>query len=231
MAKRTTVVLSQSPSRNPAKRRLEEDVIAGLLFENGIDVTVIPNLYDIKPDSTGMLALSGISGNMIVCSWLYERAAHWILDRNNIAGHVGETLLRSEDDDDEDEDEFEDEADEKDRVIDSRNIPNRKIYCLDLRITDKANEYIDEVKRIHAELNTQVVQLGDLTSRNGSSLPVVNSPSAESVSRMENPTNDTALAADGNGLASPAEANGNGEATVTRIESDGGRRWYPIRSS
>ncbi len=227
MAKRTTVVVSQSPSKNPAKRRLEEDMIAGLLFENGIDVTVIPNLYDIKPDSTGMLALSGISGNMIVCSWLYERAAHWILDRNNICGIVGETLLRADDEDDEDDDEFEDESDDKERVIETREIPNRKIYCIDLRISEKADEYIEEIKRIHSELNTQIVQLGDLTSRNGSSLPVVNGPSPEAVARMNNPTNDTALAADGNGLAAPAESNGS--ANVTRIEPDeGGRRWYPV---
>ena len=54
MAKRLSVVVSQSPSKNPAKRKLEEDIVAGLLFENGIDVTIVPNLYDIKPDSTGM---------------------------------------------------------------------------------------------------------------------------------------------------------------------------------
>ena len=227
MAKRTTVVISQSPSKNPAKRQLEEDVIAGLLFENAIDVTVIPNLYDLKPDSTGMLALDGINGNMIVCCWLYERAAHWILDRNNISGKVGETLLRPDEDDDEDE--FEDEEDSKERVIESRAIPNRKIYCLDLRVTDKANEYLEEIKRIHEELNTQVVQLGDLTSSNGTALPVVNAPSAESIARMKNPTNDTALSADGTALeSSAANSDTNGSANVTRIEAEGGRRWYPV---
>ena len=46
---RLSVVVSQSPSKNPAKRKLEEDIVTGLLFENGIDVTVVPNLYDIKP--------------------------------------------------------------------------------------------------------------------------------------------------------------------------------------
>ena len=230
MAKRTTVVVSQSPSRNPAKKQLEEDIIAGLLFENGIDVTVIPNLYDLKSDSTGMVAMDGISGHMVVCSWLYERAAHWILDRNGIHGHVGETLLRQEDDD-EDDDEFEDEGDGKDRVIDAREIPNRNIYCLDFRISNNASDYIDEIKRIHSELNTQVVQIGDLTSSNGSSLPVVNGPSAAAIERMKNPSNDTALSANGNGLAQPALQNGGAAddaANVTRIESEGGRRWYPV---
>ena len=47
-----------------------------------MDVTVVPNLYDLTADSTGMLALQGVTGNLVVCSWLFERAAHWILDRN-----------------------------------------------------------------------------------------------------------------------------------------------------
>ena len=69
MAKRISVVVSQSPSKNPAKRKLEEDIDAGLLLENGIDVTIVPNLYDIKPESTGMLALRQIAGNVVVVSW------------------------------------------------------------------------------------------------------------------------------------------------------------------
>ena len=94
---RLSVVVSQSPSKNPAKRKLEEDIVTGLLFENGIDVTVVPNLYDIKPDSTGMLALHQINGHAVVVSWLFERASHWILDRHGVHGHVGKILLQNED--------------------------------------------------------------------------------------------------------------------------------------
>ena len=54
MAKRLTVVVSQAQSSNPAKRQLEEDIVAALLFEPGIDVVVIPHLYDLTADSTGM---------------------------------------------------------------------------------------------------------------------------------------------------------------------------------
>ena len=59
MANRIAVVISQGQSQNPAKRGLEEDIIASLLMESGsgIDVTVIPHLYDLKADGTGMLAL------------------------------------------------------------------------------------------------------------------------------------------------------------------------------
>jgi NAD-dependent dihydropyrimidine dehydrogenase PreA subunit len=225
MAKRISVVVSQSPSKNPAKRKLEEDIVAGLLFENGIDVTIVPNLYDIKPDGTGMLALQSINGNVVVCSWLFERAAHWILDRHAIHGHVGEVLLKNEDEDDEDEEsDQEPAADAKQRVIETRDIPNRKIYCLDLKISNQAADYVEEVKRIHKENSVQVVGLGDIINAapmapsqpNGST----NGQSNGAVDRLANPTNDTAIAADGNGLEQPN--------IVNRIEDAGGRRWYPV---
>ncbi|MEE2826130.1 MAG: ferredoxin family protein [Planctomycetota bacterium] len=196
MSKRISVVISQSPSKNPAKRKLEEDIVLGLMLEPGIDVTVVPNLYDIKPDSTGMLALRGLAGNLVVVSWHYERATHWILDRHGIHGHVGETLIQSDPDDDEDSP----AAEEKQRVIESREIPDRRIYAIDLRATNKPQDYIDEIKRIHSENNVQVVGLGDLvggitTSANGQ--PVETEPQE-------------------------------GDSVLNRIESEGGRRWYPV---
>src|SRR5882672_7882238 len=110
MAKRIAVVVSQGQSASPAKRQLEEDIISALLFEQGLDLVIIPHLYDLKPDGTGMLALNGIMGNMIVLSWLYERGARWTLDRFGIRGKEGLTTIKSADDDEEDED-GEDETD------------------------------------------------------------------------------------------------------------------------
>jgi len=230
---RLSVVVSQSPSKNPAKRKLEEDIVTGLLFENGIDVTVVPNLYDIKPDSTGMLALHQINGHAVVVSWLFERASHWILDRHGVHGHVGKILLQNEDD--EDEEDFDDadeakkdeaaQADDKTRVIDNRKVPNRKIYCLDLKTTNDASQFIEEVKRIHKELSVKVVGLGDVL--NAKPLKPVSpagdtltSLSAEAIERFDQPTNGTALAANGSGMLDPS--------VVNRIESTGGRRWYPV---
>ncbi len=235
MAKRLSVVVSQSPSKNPAKRKLEEDIVAGLLFENGIDVTIVPNLYDIKPDSTGMLALKQINGNLVVVSWLFERAAHWVLDRNTIHGHVGQVLLQNEDEDEDEDEEVGGESgvdqdaqvDEKERVIDSRQIPNRKIYCLDLKTTNRAEDFIVEVKRIHGENAVKVVGLGDIINAapmkpagsNGNDL-ANRLPVLTAEDRMVSPTNDTALAADGSGLDQPS--------VVNRIEESAGRRWYPV---
>src|SRR5436190_21685861 len=135
--KRIAVVVSQGQSANPAKRQLEEDIVAGLLMEPGVDVVVIPHLYDLKPDGTGLLALQGIPGNMIVLSWLYERAARWTLDRFGICGCEGLTTIKAADDDEEDDHEESAEsetAEAKQRVIDVRQMPDRRIYCIDLRV-------------------------------------------------------------------------------------------------
>lgn len=198
MAKRLSVVISQSPSKNPKKKKLEEDIVMGLMIESGIDVTVVPNLYDLKADGTGMLALKKLNGNLVVCSWLFERAAHWVMDRNQIHGHVGETLLKNDDEEFDDEAaEEEQEEDDKDRVIDQREMPDRKIYCLDLKISMKAAEFVEEIKRIHAENAVQVVGLGSPAPASNA-LPVV---------------------------TAPAEAS---EPVVQRIEESDGRRWYPV---
>src|SRR5262245_66178670 len=112
MAKRIAVVVSQGQSANPAKRQLEEDIVGGLLMEPGVDLVVIPHLYDLKPDGTGLLALRGIMGNMIVLSWLYERGARWTLDRCGIRGREGLTTIKLADEEEADEEEAAAEADQ-----------------------------------------------------------------------------------------------------------------------
>src|SRR5947209_14338519 len=103
---RLTVVLSQAQGKNPTKRGLEESVVAALIMEPGLDVSVIPHLYDLGADHTGRLFLEGVGGDMVVLSWLYPRAAYWLLDRDGIKGHWGETQLKPPADDGaEDEDE------------------------------------------------------------------------------------------------------------------------------
>jgi len=160
MATKLTVVVSQGQSHNPAKRKLEEDLVAALLFEPGVEVTVVPNLYDLAPEGTGVLALQGIAGDMVVCSWLFSRAAHWTLDRNGIRGRIGETLLVAEtDDEEEDEEEKAEEADGKHRVAEVRNLPRRKIYCLDFKVSNDVAAYVEEIRRIAAENSMETVDL------------------------------------------------------------------------
>lgn len=239
MAKRIAVVVSQGQSANPAKRKLEEDLVAGLLFEPGIDVVVVPHLYDLKPDGTGTLALQGIAGNMIVLSWLYERAARWTLDRFGVRGLEGISLIKSSDDDEDEDSEEEDaEPNDKTRVIDTRPVPQRRIYCIDLRVHNTAQPYIDEIKRIAHENSLQLMPL---------SLGGAPAPTPQQLQRLAQPTNDTALplptsnppVAPAHPITAPqsdqsgpivgeAKSPTSTEAQVTRIEESLDRRWYPV---
>jgi NAD-dependent dihydropyrimidine dehydrogenase PreA subunit len=220
MPKRIAVVVSQGQSAAPAKRQLEEDIVTALLMEPGIDVVVIPHLYDLAPDGTGRLALGGIMGNMIVLSWLYERGARWTLDRLGIRGREGLTTIKAADDDEEDEDEPAEtaEADDKERVQASRDVPDRKIYCLDLRVHATAQPYIDEVKRIARESAMQLLPL---------EMGLAGQPKPEQLQRFLEPTNDTAL-----GLSAEITADAAGAPRsalrIPHSEGEPARRWYPV---
>jgi len=207
MARKLTVVVSQGQSANPAKRKLEEDLVAGLLFERAVEVTVIPHLYDLTPDGTGMLCLSGITGDMVVLSWLFDRGAFWTLDRNGIRGREGKTLLVSEAEDEEDEEADEEAVDEKQRVAASRDLPNRTIWCLDLKVRPDAKSFIDEVVRIRDEHSVQTVSLGGLLG----GLSVISSPAPKAAEIQPQLTTTS---------AAPPQP--------TIIADDGNRRWYPV---
>src|SRR5947208_701454 len=87
---RVTVVLSQAQGKNPSKRALEESVAAALILEPGLDVSIVPHLYDLDAEHTGRLYLESVTGDLVVLAWLYPRAAFWLLDRDGIRGHYVE---------------------------------------------------------------------------------------------------------------------------------------------
>src|SRR4029078_5575435 len=123
---RLTVVLSQAPGKHPAKRALEESVVAALVMEPDLEVSVVPNLYDLGPDHTGRLFLGSVKGDMVVLSWLYPRAAFWLLDRDGIKGHMGEVKLKPPADEDEEEAGEKGEPEEKPPAIGpAGDIPDR----------------------------------------------------------------------------------------------------------
>jgi NAD-dependent dihydropyrimidine dehydrogenase PreA subunit len=147
MSRRLTVVLSQAQGKHPARRALEESLVAALLLEPGLDVSVIPHLYDLDANHTGRLFLEAVGGDMVVLSWLFSRAAFWVLDRDGIKGHWGESQLRPADDADADDAGEPPPA----RGIGALDVPDRHIYCLDLRDFNKHTPYVEEVRRIAAE--------------------------------------------------------------------------------
>jgi NAD-dependent dihydropyrimidine dehydrogenase PreA subunit len=147
---RLTVVLSQAQGKHPGKRALEEAVVAALILEPGLDVSVIPYLYDLDAEHTGRLFLESVTGDMVLLGWLYPRAAFWLLDRDGIKGHYGESQLKppaaAEDEDEEEEGEP-----EPSKGIGALDVPDRHIYCLDLRDFNSHEPYVQEVRRIAEE--------------------------------------------------------------------------------
>ncbi|MGL4551956.1 MAG: ATP-binding protein [Gemmataceae bacterium] len=159
--KRLTVVLSQAQGKNPAKRALEESIAAALIMEGGLDVSIVPSLYDMGPDHTGRLFLDGVRGDMVMLSWMYPRATFWMLDRAGVKGHYGENRIAAKPDDDDGEP-------EPAKGIGAVDVPARSIYCLDLRDHADHRVYLDEVRRIAAECaaaraaKAPLIQLGTM---------------------------------------------------------------------
>lgn len=165
--KKLQVILSQAQGKDPVRRGLEEEIAAALLLEPGIDLGIVPHLYDLQLGHTGRMFMENIHGDMVVLSWLYSRAAYWLLDRNEIRGQLGETTNLSQQPADEDE---ETEENQKAPGIGSVGVPDRSIYCLDLRDTRDHRKYLEEIRRIlalcrerwnaAASAGAPVVQLG-----------------------------------------------------------------------
>jgi len=145
---RLTVVLSQSNSKHPARRSLEESLAAALIMEPGLDVSIVPHLYDLDAQHTGRLFLEKVTGDMVVLSWLYPRAAFWLLDRDGIRGHWGETQIRSGSEDDE---ESSDEPSSAKGIGPLGPILDRFIYCLNLNDATDHRVFVNEVRRIAEE--------------------------------------------------------------------------------
>lgn len=213
---RLTIVLSQAQGKNPAKRALEESIVAALIMEPGLDVSVVPYLYDLGPDHTGRMFLESVHGDMVLLSWLFPRAAFWVLDRDGIKGRWGETQIKPPED--------EDELDEKEAAqpqppkgIGALDVPDRFIYCLDLRDFNTHAPYVDEIRRLAAESKTRqetkqsakpaapaIVQLG---------LGMVNSTPMPTLGLDATPS--------GNGAEGPRFA-------PDQLLQAPGRRWYPV---
>jgi NAD-dependent dihydropyrimidine dehydrogenase PreA subunit len=192
---RLTIVLSQAQGKNPAKRTLEESIAAALILEPGLDVSIVPHLYDLDADHTGRLFLESVPGDMVVLSWLYPRAAFWLLDRDGVKGHYGDNQITPPP---EDEDE-EDAEPEPPRGIGAFGVPERHIYCLDLRDHADHRVYVDEVQRIAAECRQR---REEKAARNGSAALV----------QLGMPVNE-----------GPARS-----FTAEVLLKEPGRRWYPV---
>jgi NAD-dependent dihydropyrimidine dehydrogenase PreA subunit len=148
-----TLVVSKGQSRNPAKRGLESAIAQAAGQLDGVEVIMVPHLYDLPKGGESLELLQKIEGDLIVCSWIFSRAAHWVLDRNGIGGVTGEVELGADESDEEESpsansESATDEQEPVDRVTDLYPRPDRTIHCLDLKVSESADDFIGEIKRI-----------------------------------------------------------------------------------
>lgn len=218
-----TVVISAGQSRNPEKRQLESAIAEGASELANVNILKIPHLYDLAPASESFAALKTIPGDLVLVAWLFDRAAHWVLDRNGIRGQVGEVELKQDFGDDE-EDEDESQA-ETERVVDSQPRPERSIYCLDFKASDSADEFVREIQRI-AQLKSEPAP-APATAEDSATDSSTSTPLTLSMlQRFEEPTNDTYVGSDAS--ARPASATLFGTTSQVTIDEHPGRRWYPV---
>ena len=213
--KKLTVVISQAQGKNPTKQQLEEELAMLLMLEPSVECSVVPHLYDMNRDHSGMLFLKSVPGDVVILSWLYPRGTRWTLDRAGVKGHEGVSLLVSEDEEDEDDDTPEQEEKES-QAIGTLKIPDRKIYCIDLRVSPDAQDYLDEIRRITDESTVQTVDLMQW---------IGGSPQEAQLERYLHPVEliQSSKGSNGNGHDNN---NGNGAATVAHEPTK--RRWYPV---
>ncbi|MCR9202454.1 MAG: ferredoxin family protein [Planctomycetaceae bacterium] len=205
--KKLTVVICQAQGRNPVKRQLEEDILAALMADSDVDVSLLPHLYDMPQNHSGMEFLRSVPGPLLVLGWLYERAIRWTLDRAEIRGHEGETLLKNEDD------QVDEDAEMPElHGIGAVEVPDRRIYCIDLRASGDAEEFVEEVQRM-------------VSAEHGSAFDLMSfiqgTPSEEQLSRYLNPERQLeARKALDNGTANSSDREA--------LPEDTRRRWYPV---
>ena len=147
---RVTVVISQAQGKNPVRRALEESLAAALLVEPGVELSIVPHLYDLEAGHTGRLFLESVTGDMIVIGWFYPRAGFWLLDRMGVKGQEGSSPMHPVAED-EDEGESDDKPEKLPPIGATGTIPDRKITLLDLRAKPGHEPYLEEVRRIISE--------------------------------------------------------------------------------
>ena len=142
-ARKLTVVISQSPGKNPVKRELEDQIATQLMLSGSVEVSLVPHLYDLPPDHHGWMFLQSVPGDLVLLGWMYPRALRWVLDRNDVRGLEGISLLKSADEEENESDDL--DADKsasgeqaQSKAIGSVRVPKRKIYVLDLRAQSTA---------------------------------------------------------------------------------------------
>jgi len=224
--RKINVIISQAPGKNPVKRHLEEEIATRLILSGIAEVSVVPHLYDLTSDHTGMMWLKSLKGDLVVLGWLYPRAIRWVLDRNGVKGKAGESRLNKindEETDDEKQSSIENQENSAPQGIGALDVPNRLIFAIDLRDNTDPMTYVDEIERLSKVMTIQLVQLSGIGFN--SSMPSQNGTQKANGAAQSNGAPHINGSAHVNGT-SPDE-----KLTAAPIVIPGDsvrRRWYPV---
>lgn len=217
-----TVIVSQGQSRSPDKRQLETDIAAGAAALAGVEVLVVPHLYDLAREGETYKRLRSTEGPLVLCAWLFDRAAHWVLDRNGVRGQVGLSLLKPAEESDDDEENVAETAsaaaeEAEQRVTNIYPRPDRNIYCIDLRDRTEASAFVGEIARIATLESAKTFVTGKAAEH-----PAFQSPGNDTyVGQMQVAT----PVVNASVTVVPTLM---GTASVTTVDEHPTRRWYPV---
>jgi len=138
MSEQSAVILSQDRNPSPAQETLFAQLLRGLERRGELAVTVVPHLYDLVPEGPSVQRLRSISGDLIVLGWLYPRSSYWVLDAHGVRGRLGRTMSMAEEDADE----------PASSGRGKRALPDRTLWCFDLRADDRPEAYLAAIERI-----------------------------------------------------------------------------------
>jgi NAD-dependent dihydropyrimidine dehydrogenase PreA subunit len=130
------IVISAGRTDAPSVRKLQQELARRLSELTQTRVVIVPHLYDLPPAGPAMRHLQETAGDLVVFSWLYPRAAYWVLAANGVSGRMGQTPLVAQE-------ELETPSG-RGRAGESE----RTIWCLDLRTCATIEPYVAEVERI-----------------------------------------------------------------------------------
>lgn len=149
---------------------MEQSIADAAAALDQASVVVVPHLYDLPKGGESLQKLSKIEGNLIVVSWIFPRAAHWVLDRNGIRGQFVPVAIGDVDDDEsDDEGPAAQEDDSVDRVATLYPRPEREIHCIDLKAEENLDCFIDEIRRLVRGDD----QAGDDATNESTALPII----------------------------------------------------------
>lgn len=131
MASKFAVFVSRSRSTDPAKLALEEAIVASLGKELRVEIRVIPPLYDLRPSSPAVQTMRDAAGDLIVLSWMYERAARWVLHALDVRGFADDAAAKDSQDIE---------------AVGGRG--QRVLTCLDLRSGVDAEFFVDAIRQL-----------------------------------------------------------------------------------